>query len=72
MKNILPPQLAKAFIKSDKDIDKWINKNLIGKEVEITIKEVKKNKVKKNWKHSASVDLKGKADKINIRDLAYE
>ena len=32
----------------------------------------KKNKVKKNWKHSASVDLKGKADKINIRDLAYE
>ncbi|MBP9191141.1 MAG: hypothetical protein KBF96_01175 [Ignavibacteria bacterium] len=48
------------------------SKNLIGKEVEITIKEVKKNKVKKNWKHSASVDLKGKADKINIRDLAYE
>ena len=48
------------------------SKSLIGKEVEITIKEVKKNKVKKNWKHSASVDLKGKADKINIRDLAYE
>lgn len=33
MKNILPPQLAKNFIKADKNIDKWISKNLIGKEV---------------------------------------
>ena len=47
-------------------------KSLIGKEVEITIKEVEKNKTKKDWKHSASVDLKGKADKINLRDLSYE
>jgi len=48
------------------------SKNLIGKEVEITIKEVEKSKTKKDWKHSASIDLKGKADKINLRDLAYE
>lgn len=48
------------------------SKNLIGKEVEITIKEVEKSKIKKNWNHSGSVDLKGKADKINLRDLAYE
>jgi hypothetical protein len=46
---------------------------LLGKEVEITIKEVEKVKSKKrNWKHSGSIDLKGKADKINLRDLAYQ
>lgn len=48
------------------------SKNLIGKEVELTIKEIVKNKTNKNWKHSASVDLKGITDKIDLQDLAYE
>jgi hypothetical protein len=46
---------------------------LIGKDVEITIKAVERSKPKnRNWNYSASVDLKGKADNINLRDLAYE
>lgn len=47
-------------------------KNLIGKEVEITIKEVPGKKNKHNWKNSGSLDLKGKLDNSNVRDLAYE
>jgi len=47
-------------------------KTLIGKNVELTIKEINIHKSKKrNWDHSASADLKGKADKINLSDLAY-
>jgi len=49
------------------------SKSLIGKNVEITIKEVNNNKSKmRNWNYSATVDLNGKADKINLCDLAYE
>ena len=49
------------------------SKTLIGKNVEITIKEVDDTKTqKKSWNNSASVDLKGKTDKVNIRDLAYD
>lgn len=49
------------------------SKALIGKDEEIRIKEVDNNKSKKrNWNFSASIDLKGKADKINLRELAYE
>lgn len=49
------------------------SKTLIGKNVEITIKEVEDTKTqKKSWNNSASVDLKGKTDKVNIRDLAYD
>ena len=49
------------------------SKTLIGKNVEITIKEVEDTKTqKRNWNNSASVDLKGKTDKVNIRDLAYD
>ena len=47
-------------------------KNLIGKEVEITIREVSDRKSKHNWKHSGSVDLKGKLDNSSIRDFAHE
>lgn len=48
-------------------------KSLIGKNAEITIKEINNNKSKmRNWNYSATVDLNGKADKINLRDSAYE
>lgn len=49
------------------------SKALIGKDVEITIKEVESSKSKnRNWNYSASVDLKGKADKVSLRNLAYD
>ncbi len=41
------------------------SKELLGKEVEITIKEIEKDKSKKrNWKYSASVDLKGQSRQV--------
>jgi len=47
------------------------SKTLISKDVELTIKEVEINKSKKRiWNFSASIDLKGKTDKINLRELA--
>ncbi len=49
-------------------------KNLIGKEVEIIINEVKKlsrpSKKRREWKYSGSIK-KGGYDHINLRDLAY-
>ena len=49
-------------------------KELIGKEVEITIRETAsvENRKKREWKYLGYVDLGGKLDNINIRDLAYE
>jgi len=48
-------------------------KDFIGKEVEITIKEIENGKPQKRiWRYSGAIDLNGKADNINIRDIAYE
>lgn len=44
----------------------------IGKEVEIIVKEVSDNHKTHHWKHSGSVNLQGRLDKTNIRDLAHE
>lgn len=50
-------------------------KNLIGKEVDIIINEVKKisrpPKKKREWKYSGSIKS-GLCDKYHLRDLAYE
>ena len=47
-------------------------KRLIGKEVEITIREAKDKEIKHKWNYSGSIDLKGKLDGLNLRDAAYE
>ncbi|MFC2087149.1 hypothetical protein ACFLSA_03180 [Bacteroidota bacterium] len=47
-------------------------KKLIGKEVEITIREVRNKKEKHHWDKSGSVNLKGKLDNSNIRNFAHE
>ena len=48
-------------------------KQLLGKDVEVTIKEVAGRKsVSRNWKNIGKLTLKGKLDKTNIRDVAYE
>lgn len=49
------------------------SENLIGKKVEITIKEiVHETKPKRKWSTLGSLNLGGKLDDKNIRDLAYE
>lgn len=48
-------------------------KPLLGKNVEIIIREVPKPKpVERNWKFLGSVDLGGELDSINIRDYAHD
>lgn len=53
-------------------------KNLMGKEVDIIINEVKKKfstekrKPVRKWKMSGKADFGGKLDNVNIRDFAYE
>ncbi len=45
----------------------------IGKEVEITIKEIPNRKsIKREWSCAGSLHLKGQLDELNIRDFAYE
>ena len=45
---------------------------LLGKKVEIIIKEIIKPKPKeKKWRYLGSVSFGGKADKLNIRDFAH-
>ena len=49
-------------------------KSLIGKNVEITVREVAVAGANgtRIWRHLGSVDLGGKADGLNLRALAYE
>lgn len=46
--------------------------NLIGKEVEIIINEIKPNEPNRVWKHAGALNLKGKFDSLNIRDVAHD
>ncbi|MEO8211304.1 MAG: hypothetical protein ABI840_12160 [bacterium] len=46
---------------------------LNGKDVQITISElIKKNNQKNKWNYSGVINLNRKADKLNLRDFAYE
>ncbi|MDX2001734.1 MAG: hypothetical protein SFW35_04855 [Chitinophagales bacterium] len=45
---------------------------LVGKEVEIIINELTGVKPERIWKSAGSVNLKGKLDNLNIRNLAYD
>ncbi|MEO6905700.1 MAG: hypothetical protein ABI148_05020 [Ginsengibacter sp.] len=46
---------------------------LLGKEVEITIKELKPPEIKqKKWKHLGAANLGGKTDHIHIRNFAHD
>jgi len=46
---------------------------LFGKNVEVTIKKISnRQKHTRKWASTGKVNLKGKLDKTNIRDLAYE
>lgn len=47
-------------------------KRLIGKEVEIIIRESTPKKNMHQWNHSGAVNLNGKLDNANIRDYAHE
>ena len=48
-------------------------KPMLGKNVEITIREVAEPKpVKRNWRFLGSVSLGKSLDNVNIRDFAYE
>ncbi|GAA4300271.1 hypothetical protein GCM10023143_01050 [Compostibacter hankyongensis] len=47
-------------------------KALLGKKVEIVIRELTPAVKEKKWRHLGSVDLGGKADLINIRNFAYD
>ncbi len=44
---------------------------LLGKEVEITIREITEPQPKQ-WKYSGSVDLGGALDSVNLRDFAHD
>ena len=46
----------------------------LGKKVIVTIIELEEKPVQdsKDWKLLGSVDLGGKLDQVNVRDLAYE
>ncbi len=48
-------------------------KPMLGKNVEITIREVPEPKpVERNWKFLGSINLGGELDSINIRDFAHD
>lgn len=48
-------------------------KPLLGKNVEIVIREIVEQKPKeRKWTTLGSVDLHGKLDSVNIRDLAHD
>lgn len=48
-------------------------KPMLGKNVEIIIKEVIEPKpVEREWKHLGELNLGGKLDSINIRDFAHD
>jgi hypothetical protein len=50
-----------------------VAKPMLGKNVEITIREVVEPKpVERNWRFLGSVSLGKSLDNINIRDFAYE
>ncbi len=62
----------KTTITSDK-IQLPDSKGLIGKRVEISIKEIASHEnKKKSWKLLGACNLKGAMDDINIRDLIYD
>lgn len=44
----------------------------LGKDVEITIKEIDKEEKDLKWTFGKKVDLNGALDDVNIRDFAYE
>jgi hypothetical protein len=48
-------------------------KPMLGKNVEIIIKEVAEPKlVKREWKHLGELNLGGELDSVNIRDFAHD
>lgn len=48
-------------------------KDLLGKNVEIVIRELADSKpIEKKWRFLGSVDLHGELDSINIRDFAHD
>lgn len=48
-------------------------KSLLGKNVEIVIREIDDPKpAKREWHFFGSIDLKGKLDSVNIRDFAHD
>lgn len=48
-------------------------KDLLGKNVEIVIRELPDSKpIEKKWRFIGSVSLGGKTDNINIRDFAHD
>ncbi len=48
-------------------------KPMLGKNVEITIRELPDSKpIEKKWRFIGSVSLGGKTDNINIRDFAHD
>ena len=48
-------------------------KPMLGKNVEITIREVVEPKtVKRNWSFLGSINLGGELDHVNIRDFAHD
>ncbi len=48
-------------------------KSLLGKNVEIVIRELSNPQpIEKKWQHLGKVDLHGKMDHINIRDFAHD
>lgn len=48
-------------------------KSLLGKKVEIIIREIEEHKpVKKKWQYLGSVSLGQEIDSVNIRDFAYD
>ncbi|MBS3742622.1 MAG: hypothetical protein KGY74_10920 [Candidatus Cloacimonetes bacterium] len=46
--------------------------SLIGKDVEIIIRETSSEKNTHQWNHSGTLDLNGKLDHVDIRDYAHE
>jgi len=46
--------------------------SLIGKDVEIIIRETSSEKNTRQWNHSGTLDLNGKLEHIDIRDYAHE
>lgn len=61
-------------IRLQSDIIKLGNraKSLIGKNVEIIIREINPQAGERKWNHLGKADLGGKADHTNIRDLAHD
>ena len=61
-------KLDSGTIKLGKEV-----KPMLGKNVEITIREVAEPKpVERNWRFLGSVSLGKSLDNVNIRDFAYE